>query len=145
MAANPGAGGAVVGEAAVRVRYAETDQMGVVYHSNYLIWFEIGRVELLRQIGFSYLELERSQYHLPVVEVRCRYKSSARYDEMVTIRTRVAGLRSSLVEFAYQAIRQSDGALLAEAETTHFVVGIDKKKIPLPPKYLEALRRAMGN
>ncbi len=104
MAGRPGAG-AVVGEASIKVRYAETDQMGVVYHSNYLIWFEIGRVELLRQIGFSYLELERSQYHLPVVEVRCRYKAPALYDETVIIRTRISQLRPSLIQFAYQAVR----------------------------------------
>ena len=143
MAGHPGAG-AVVGEAAIRVRYAETDQMGVVYHSNYLIWFEIGRVELLRQLGFSYLELERNQYHLPVVEVRCRYKAPALYDETLTIRTRISQLRPSLIQFAYQAIRQSDGTLLAEGETTHIVLGAEKKKTQLPAKYLEPLRRAMG-
>ena len=143
MAGRPGAGG-MVGEASIKVRYAETDQMGVVYHSNYLIWFEIGRVELLRQIGFSYLELERSQYHLPVVEVRCRYKAPALYDETVIIRTHVSQLRPSLIQFTYQAVRASDGTLLAEGETTHIVVGAEKKKTQLPAKYLEPLRRAMG-
>jgi len=132
----------LVNEAELRVRYAETDQMGVVYNSNFLIWFEIGRVELLRQLGFSYRELESSGYHLPVAEVRCRYKSPAHYDEVLTIRTKIMNLRPSLIRFGYEAVRQSDGALLAEGETTHIVVGAEKKKSQLPDKYLVPLRQA---
>jgi acyl-CoA thioester hydrolase len=136
---------AVVNDALVRVRYAETDQMGVVYHSNFFIWFEIGRVELLRKIGFSYREMESDGYCLPVAEVRCRYKSPALYDDTLLIRTRMVNLRASLIRFSYEAIRQCDGALLAEGETTHIVVGPEKKKTQLPEKYLSPLRNAIGS
>jgi acyl-CoA thioester hydrolase len=136
---------AVVNDALVRVRYAETDQMGVVYHSNFFIWFEIGRVELLRNLGFSYHEMESDGYHLPVVEVRCRYKAPALYDDTLVIRTRMVNLRPSLITFGYQTIRQSDGALLAEGESIHIVVGSKKKKIQLPEKYLASFRRAVGS
>jgi acyl-CoA thioester hydrolase len=136
---------AVVNDALVRVRYAETDQMGVVYHSNYFIWFELGRVELLRSLGFSYREMESDGCHLPVVEVRCRYKAPALYDDTLLIRTRIVNLRPSLIVFGYQTIRQSDAALLAEGESTHLVVGPKKKKIQLPEKYLVPLRHALGS
>ena len=143
MKAQPSAD-AAVNDALVRVRYAETDQMRVVYHSNFFIWFEIGRVELLRSLGFSYRELESDGYHLPVAEARCRYKAPALYDDTLVIRTRLVNLRPSLITFGYQTIRQSDGALLAEGESTHIVVGSKKKKIQLPEKYLAAFRRAIG-
>jgi acyl-CoA thioester hydrolase len=136
---------AVFNDALVKVRYAETDQMGVVYHSNFFIWFEIGRVELLRSLGFSYREMELDGYNLPVVEVRCRYKAPALYDDTLLIRTRMVKLRPSLITFGYETIRQSDGALLAEGDSTHIVVGRGKKKIPLPEKYLAPLRRALGS
>jgi acyl-CoA thioester hydrolase len=100
-------------ETTLRVRYAETDQMAVVYNANYIIWFEVGRVELLRQLGFSYAEMEQDGMHLPVVEVKCRYKHPARYDDEVTIRTRLAQLRASLLGFHYEIVRKSDGRLLA--------------------------------
>ncbi len=135
---------AVVNDALVKVRYAETDQMGVVYHSNFFVWFEIGRVEFLRSLGFSYHEMEVDGYRLPVAEVRCRYKAPAVYDDTLVIRTRIVNLRSSLITFAYETIRQSDGTLLAEGETTHIVVGAAKKKVQLPEKYLAPLRRALG-
>jgi acyl-CoA thioester hydrolase len=138
-------GKAVVNEAVIRVRYAETDQMGVAYYSNYLVWFEIGRVELIRQLGFSYQEMEWDHYYLPVVEARCRYKTPALYDEALIIRTRLAKLRPSLILFGYDVIRQSDGELLAEGETSHIVVGPEKKKAQLPAKFLEPLRRALGD
>ena len=136
---------AVVHDALVRVRYAETDQMGVVYHSNFFIWFEIGRVELLRSLGFSYRELEADGYNLPVAEVRCRYQAPALYDDMLLVRTRVVKLRPSLIIFGYETIRERDGTLLAEGESTHIVVGAEKKKAQLPEKYLAPLRRAMGS
>ncbi len=96
-------------ETSFRVRYAETDQMGVVYHSNLIIWFEVGRVEMMRQLGFTYLDMEHDGTHLPVVEVRCRYKSPARYDDVVVIRTRLINVRESLLHFGYEVIRQEDG------------------------------------
>ncbi len=128
----------------LRVRYAETDQMGVVYHSNYFIWFEVGRVELLRQIGFTYKEMERQdQCFIAVVDARCRFRAPARYDDEITIRTHLKNARESLIHFAYEAVRASDGTLLAEGETTHIVTDAKLNKRPLPEKYLDAFKRAV--
>jgi acyl-CoA thioester hydrolase len=129
-------------ETTLRVRYAETDQMSVVYHSNYLIWFEVGRVELLRQLGFSYREMEQDGINLPVVEAKCRYKHPACYDDELTIRTRLSQMRSSLLRFHYEVVRKSDGRLLAEGETAHVVVGRDRKRTHLTEKYWGALHAA---
>ncbi len=93
----------------VRVRYAETDQMGVVYYSNYLVWFEIGRVEFIRQLGFDYKKMETDDdVMLPVVEATCRYKAPAVYDDIVIIETRVSAMRTSMLKFAYEVYR-ADG------------------------------------
>jgi acyl-CoA thioester hydrolase len=129
-------------ETTLRVRYAETDQMAVVYHSNYLIWFEVGRVELLRQLGFTYLEMEQEGLNLPVVEVKCRYKHPARYDDEVTIRTWLSLVKASLLRFHYEAVRKSDGRLLAEGETIHVVVGRDLKRTHITEKYRSAFQAA---
>jgi acyl-CoA thioester hydrolase len=129
-------------ETTLRVRYAETDQMAVVYHSNYIIWFEVGRVELLRKLGFSYLEMEQDGLNLPVVEVKCRYKHPARYDDEILIRTRLAQMRTSLLGFHYEVLRKADGRLLAEGESVHLVVGRDMKRTHLTGKYLAAFHAA---
>src|SRR5271166_184915 len=122
-------------EAQLRVRYAETDQMGVVYHSNYIIWFEVGRVEMLRQLGFTYREMEsQDALNLAVVEARCRFKAPALYDDLILIRTRLVNVRDSLLHFTYEVLRDEGGALLAEGETIHLVVDNDFKRIPLPEK-----------
>ncbi|MFB3814229.1 MAG: acyl-CoA thioesterase [Terriglobales bacterium] len=131
-------------ETQLRVRYAETDQMGVVYHSNFIIWFEVGRVEALRQLGFAYKQMERDGCHLPVVEVRCRYKAPARYDDVITVRTTIRNVRSGMVHFHYEVLRQEDASLLAEGETVHFVIGDDGNKRALPEKYLAALKSAVA-
>ena len=134
----------VPGEARVRVRYAETDQMGVVYHANYLVWFEIGRVELMRALGFDYGSLEREEGCLiAVVEATARYKLPARYDDELVIRTRVSGARSSLIKFAYTIVRAADEMVLCLGETTHVVVGRDMKKRSLPERYQMAFRAAV--
>ena len=130
-------------ESRVRVRYAETDQMGVVYHSNFFIWFEIGRVELLRQMGFTYKEMERQDgCFIAVVDARCRYKAPARYDDEILVRTHLKNVRESLIHFGYEALR-SDGTLLAEGETTHIVTDANMAKRPLPERYLVAFRGAV--
>jgi acyl-CoA thioester hydrolase len=135
----------VVGEARLRVRYAETDQMGVVYHSNYIIWFEVGRVELLRQLGFTYKDMERQdECHIAVVDVKCRYKSPALYDDEILIRTHLKNVRDSLIHFGYEVLRAGDGTLLAEGETTHIVVGPDFQRKALPEKYLVPFRAAVS-
>ena len=132
-------------DAIVRVRYAETDQMGVVYHSNHLIWFEVGRVELLRQLGFSYRDMEREDdCFIAVAEVKCRYRAPVYYDDEVMVRTRLRNVRESVVHFGYELVRADSGALLAEGETTHIVTDSNMKVAALPEKYLKVFRDAVG-
>ncbi len=136
----------MINETKVRVRYAETDQMGVVYHSNFFIWFEVGRVELLRQFGFSYREMESEDgCFIAVVDARCRYRAPAHYDDEITIRTRLKNVRESLIHFGYEAIRTTDGTLLAEGETTHIVTDAKMNKRVLPEKYVAAFRSAAAS
>jgi acyl-CoA thioester hydrolase len=132
------------GEARVRVRYAETDQMGVVYHANYLVWFEVGRVEFIRQTGLDYATMEREGALIAVVEARARYKSPARYDDELLIRTTLVSFRGPIVRFRYAVVRAADEVLLCEGETTHIVVGRDMKKRELPEKYAERFRELMS-
>jgi acyl-CoA thioester hydrolase len=132
-------------ETRFRVRYAETDQMGVVYHSNYIVWFEVGRVEMLRQMGFTYSEMEKQDdTHIVVVDLRCRYKMPARYDDLICVRTFLVDVRESLLRFGYKIVRDSDQALLAEGETVHLVVGADLKRMAMPEKYLSSFLQAVG-
>jgi acyl-CoA thioester hydrolase len=131
-------------ETRLRVRYAETDQMGVVYHANYFVWFEVGRVELLRQLGFSYRDMEQNdQCFIAVVDARCRYIAPARYDDEIVVRTRLKNVRESLVHFGYELLRAGDGVLLAEGETTHIVTDAQMKTRTIPEKYASAFRDAM--
>jgi len=128
----------------VRVRYAETDQMGVVYYANFLVWFELGRVEVLRAVGLSYKTLETQHgCILPVIEVRCRYRAPARYDDEILIETRPAMLRGSMLQFAYRVLRKApeggEHTLLAEGETVHVVCDDQFQRKPLPEEYVEAL------
>jgi len=134
-----------VNETRLRVRYAETDQMGVVYHSNHLIWFEVGRVELMRQMGFSYRDMEREDGRfIAVAEATCRYRAPIFYDEEVIVRTRLKTVRESVIIFTYELNRADNGALLAEGETTHIVTDSAMKIAALPEKYLSAFRAAVG-
>jgi acyl-CoA thioester hydrolase len=137
--------GTMVNETRVRVRYAETDQMGVVYHANHFIWFEVGRVELLRQFGFSYKDMERNDNcFIAVVDARCRYKSPAFYDDEILVRTWLKHIRDSVIQFGYELLRASDRTLLAEGETTHIVADAQMRRTTLPDKYVIAFREAMG-
>ena len=132
-----------VNETRLRVRYAETDQMGVVYHANHLIWFEVGRVELMRQMGFSYRNMEREDGRfIAVAEATCRYRAPVHYDEEVIVRTRLKTVRDSVIIFGYELTR-ADGKLLAEGETTHIVTDANMKVSFLPDKYLTAFRAAI--
>lgn len=134
----------IIGEARLRVRYAETDQMGLVYHSNYLVWFEVGRVELLRQLGFSYRDMEvKDDCHIAVVEVRCRYKQPARYDDEIVVRTRLKNARASLLRFGYEIARAADNLLLAEGDSTHIAVNSKLRKTQLPEKYQQAFAKML--
>jgi acyl-CoA thioester hydrolase len=132
-------------EAQVRVRYAETDQMGVVYHSNYIVWFEVGRVELLRELGFTYRNMEKADgIHLAVADVHCRFKVPALYDDLLTIRTRLVNVRESLIHFGYAIVRAGDNTVLAEGESVHLVLNSKFKRTRLPQKYLTPLLKAAG-
>ncbi|MBK9164916.1 MAG: acyl-CoA thioesterase [Acidobacteria bacterium] len=123
-------------ETELRVRYAETDQMGIVHHSNYLIWFEQGRSDLCRSKGFSYKAMEEEGNALMVVaESYVRYKSPAFYEDLLTIRTRVAEVRSRSVRFIYEVFRAADSTLVAEGETHHLVTDENKRVRVLPEIY----------
>jgi acyl-CoA thioester hydrolase len=128
----------------VRVRYSETDQMGVVYHANYLVWFEVGRVELMRALGVEYKKMEaEDDCHIVVADAHCRYERSARYDEVIRIRTHISESRNRVVKFAYQLFRDTDGELLATGHTTHIICGSNGRPKLLPQKY-RVLLAAMG-
>src|SRR5205814_8004541 len=123
-------------DAKVRVRYAETDQMGVVYHANFLIWFEVGRVELMRALGVEYKEMEKEDdCRIVVADAHCRYHDSARYDEELRIRTRITESRNRVIVFSYEVIRDADGKVLANGETTHVICGSNGRPKMLPKKY----------
>ncbi len=126
-------------ETEVRVRYAETDQMGIVHHSNYLIWFETGRSELCRSRGFSYKDMEDENGMMVVAESYVRYKSPAYYDDAVIVRTQVAEIRSRSIRFIYEVRRHGDDALLAEGETLHLVTDANKKIKTVPDAYKRLL------
>ena len=103
----------------IRVRYAETDQMGVVYHANYLVWFEVARTDLLRQAGWTYRDMEADGFALPVVEAHCSYRRSACYDDEIDLTASGTLLSPVRIRFDYQVVRSSDATLLAQGHTVH--------------------------
>jgi len=123
-------------DAIVRVRYAETDQMGVVYHGNYFVWFEVGRVELMRSLGFEYKLMEKEDdCHIVVVDAHCRYLKPAKYDDVLRVRTRVAETMNRMIRYSYELLRDSDNELLATGETKHVICGSNGRPKMLPQKY----------
>lgn len=126
-------------ETRIRVRYAETDKMGMVYHANYLVWFEIGRTEYCRSRGFAYSEMEEGGVFLAVAESYCRYKLSAAYDDELIIRTHVAECRKRSLRFGYEIIRVIDKVVLAEGETTLVAIDSDNRVRSIPEQYREML------
>ncbi len=119
--------------------------MGVVYHANYLVWFEVGRVELIRQMGLDYKKMEAEDGCLiAVVEATARYKAPAHYDEELVVRTRVSGFRGALLKFSYEVERADDGTLLCTGETVHVVVGRDMKRRRIPEAYASVFRAMLG-
>jgi acyl-CoA thioester hydrolase len=135
-----------VNETRIRARYAETDQMGVVYHSNHFVWFEVGRVELLRQFGFSYKEMEKEDdCFIAVVDARCRYRAPVHYDDEVVVRTYLKHVREKMIHFGYELRRVDNGKLLAEGETMHIVANSKMKPRALPEKYMQVFRAAVGS
>jgi acyl-CoA thioester hydrolase len=125
-------------ETSFRVRYAETDQMGVVYYANYLIWMEVGRAEYCRAAGIRYKDMESDDgVQLAVVEAHCRYMYPARYDEEIIVKTWIARANRRMIEFHYE-LRESESARkLATGETKHIFLGPDMKPVKLPKKYYE--------
>ena len=120
--------------ARIRVRYAETDQMGVVYYANYFVWFEIGRTDLLRCSGWSYREMEAEGFSLPVIETHCTYRHSARYDDELDIRTSGVMLSPVRVRFNYTGVRVADGAVLADGYTVHAALDPQGRPRRLPAR-----------
>ena len=125
----------------VRVRYAETDRMGVLHHSRYFVLLELARTEALRNKGMNYREMEDEGWFLVVSEARCKYKAPARYDDVLLIETTLARTTHARLDHSYRILRKSDGQLLAEAETTLACVDREGGIQPIPEKLLEALGR----
>ena len=123
-------------ETRLKVRYAETDLMGVVYYANYLVWMEVGRVALCRQLGFSYRDMEdRDGVLLAVAEAKCRYRNSARFDDEVIVKTWLERADPRMAVFGYEMRLAEGGAILAEGSTTHLFVNREMKRARLPEKY----------
>jgi len=124
-----------------RVRYAETDQMGLVYYANYLVWFEIGRTDYCRQHGFAYREMEEQDgLFIRVAEVRCRYKAPARYDDEVEVRTCLRETRKRVLIFGYEVYRLPEEEMLAEGETVHVITDREGHPRALPERYADLFR-----
>ena len=126
----------------IRVYYADTDHGGIVYYANYLKWFEIGRTEILRQAGFNYADYEKKSLIAPVVEVKCNYNDSARYNDLIIIETAIEKIGNSSIKFNYNIIRKKDKKLLAEGYTINVFVDMKTKKSTKIP---EELRKALQN
>jgi acyl-CoA thioester hydrolase len=129
----------IVRRTPVRVRYAETDRMGVVYYANYLVWFEVGRTEWLRETGWSYREMERDGVSLPVIEAHCEYRQPAAYDDELEIRTRAALLSPVRVRFDYEVVRMGEEALVAAGHTVHAALDGQGRPCRLPLRVRDLL------
>ena len=128
----------------IRVRYGETDQMGVVYHPNYLVWCEIGRTEHMRLSGTSYRDVERTGIRLAVAEASVRYHAPARYDDRVRVETTVERVASRLIAFAYAITNADSGERLATASTTLIAIDGGGKVVAMPPALRATLARGMA-
>ena len=124
-------------ETTIRVRYEETDRMGVVYYANYLIWFEVARTEFFRRLGLPYTELEKEGVRLMVVEAKCAYKSPATYDDLITVKTRITKMKNTSLVFLYDLYREK--TLVATGESTHVFTDEKAKPVRIPGRVKEAL------
>jgi acyl-CoA thioester hydrolase len=122
-----------------RVTYGDTDAMGVVYHANYLRWFEIGRTEFMRHLGLAYKDLEDQGIYLPAVEVFCKYLISARYDDLLVIETTLDSLNRASIQFSYRILRKADGAEMVRGTTLHAFVNKEGKIVKVPGLLKEKL------
>ena len=127
---------------AFRVRYGDTDQMGMAYYANYLRWFEVGRAEMMRALGTSYRAVEEAGIRLPVLEARCRYLKAARYDDLLAVETGVRVLGRASVRFGYRVVREEDGELLAFGETEHCFLDPSGRPERPPPAFAAQLAAA---
>ena len=118
----------------IRVRYAETDKMGVVYYANYFVWFEVGRADLLRSLGWTYREMEQAGVSLPVIDAQCEYRRPAQYDDEIEIRTKGRMLSPVRMEFTYEVVRCEDQAIAAAGRTIHAALGPGGKPCRLPDR-----------
>ena len=121
------------------VRYAETDAQGIVHHANYLVWFEEGRSDHLRQRGLCYSEIERSGFFVVVAEAQVQYKAPAFYEDRIKIETTLQRAKGKILEFTYRALNQA-GTTLAEGRTLHVVLGADKRPVSLPASVLAKIQ-----
>jgi acyl-CoA thioester hydrolase len=124
----------------IRVRYADTDRMGIAYHANYLVWFEVGRTEWLREGGWTYREIEEGGVSLPVIEAHCEYRQPARYDDEIEISTVATVLSQVRIRFDYEARLARASTLAATGHTVHAVLGAKGRPQRLPPRVLEYLK-----
>ncbi|HEY2989984.1 MAG TPA: thioesterase family protein [Candidatus Binatia bacterium] len=128
-----------------RVIYGDTDQMGVAYYANYLRWFEMGRTELLRQIGIPYSSVEEIGFLFPVTEVSCRYLKPARFDDEIVVETALTSLGRASLGFGYKVTRRNDGELLAEGSTRHACVDREGKVKKITSALETALKSALAH
>ncbi len=126
-------------EITVRVRYQETDQMGFVYYSNYFVYFEMGRIEFLRNLGFPYSELEKESIFLAVVEAHCKYRSPARFDDLLSIKTWLSKMKNASVEFCYEIRRRDEEELIAAGSTTLACLDENRRPRTIPDKIKKAM------
>jgi acyl-CoA thioester hydrolase len=122
----------------LRVRYSETDQMGIVYYANYLVWFEVARTDLLRQFGWTYREMEESGIRLPVIEAHCTYQRPARYDDEIEVRAAVRLMSAVRLEFTYEVVLAAEGTTAAVGTTRHAALTMEGRPCRLPDRIREA-------
>jgi len=130
---------AAASQTTLRVRYAETDRMGAVYHANYLVWFEVGRTDWLRQSGWTYRDMEAEGFGLPVIEAHCAYKQPVRYDDEVSIDTQTMRLSQVRVRFDYTVVLP-DGSIAATGHTVHASINASGRPCRLPSRVMAMLR-----
>lgn len=121
----------------IRVRYQETDKFGIVYYANYYVWFEIGRTEFFRNMGFPYAELEKKGIYIVIVSSACRYKQPAYYDDQITVKSRVSSVKNTSFTFEYEVARGND--LLATGKTVQVLVNKDRKPVKIPADIRELI------
>lgn len=126
-------------EITIRVRYQETDQMGIVYYSNYFVYFEMGRIEFLRNLGVSYAQIEKENVFLAVVDAHCRYRSPARFDDLLVVNTCISKLKYTRVEFSYEIRRMNEERLIAEGSTMLACLDGSRKPMVIPDKIKKAI------